>query len=207
MTTQTQGLRTDAAQNRDLILAAAREVFAETGITASLREISRRAGVSEPTLRRRFASKAELVAEAFADKVALYADLAHAALDRTDPGAAFRCFLTQVMEMQLVDRGFADVLNMTFPATMRCEQHRRRSYDAICRLIARAQEAGQLRRDFSPEDVVLVLLAHAGIAGGSGGLAKALSARFRHLLFEAFHLSRPEICPRRQSRRRSIAPC
>jgi AcrR family transcriptional regulator len=41
-----------------------------------MRQIAARAGVGEPTLRRRFASKGELVAEAFEDKVGRYAGLA-----------------------------------------------------------------------------------------------------------------------------------
>lgn len=189
MTMETNPLRADAARNRELILAAAREAFAESGLHVSMRQIARRAGVGEPTLRRRFASKTELVAEAFEDKIAIYADLAHKALEVTDAGTAFRCFLTQVMDMQLVDRGFADVLTMTFPATLHCEQHRRRSYAAIKALITKAQDAGALRKDFNAEDVVLVLLAHAGVAGGAGRLAKPFSARLQAFLFDAFGLN------------------
>jgi len=184
----TPRLRADAARNRELLLAAAREAFAEHGLDASMRQIAARAGVGEPTLRRRFASKEELIAEAFEDKVAQYADLALAALDRPDAGAAFREFLLQVMEMQLVDRGFADVLTTTFPPTMACEQHRRRSYEAVEQLIERAKDAGSLRPDFVAEDVVLVLLAHAGVVAGGGHVAKAFSARLRMLLFQAFGL-------------------
>lgn len=195
MTIETSLLRADAARNRELILAAAREVFAESGLQVSMRQVAKRAGVGEPTLRRRFASKEQLIAEAFEDKVVIYADMAHAALEVTDPGTAFRCFLTKVMEMQLVDRGFADVLTMTFPATVHCEQHRRRSYEAIKTLIARAQEAGTLRKDFNAEDVVLVLLAHAGVASGAGGLARPFSARLQAYLFEAFGLTPPGELP------------
>ncbi len=77
----TSSLRADAARNRELILDAARGAFAQHGLDVSLREIARRAGVSEPTLRRRFASKEELVGEAFEDKVEVYAGLALAALE------------------------------------------------------------------------------------------------------------------------------
>ncbi|WP_433501295.1 TetR/AcrR family transcriptional regulator [Sphaerimonospora sp. CA-214678] len=181
-------LRADAARNRELLLAAAREAFAEHGLDVSMRQIAARAGVAEPTLRRRFASKEELVAEAFEDKVARYADLALAALDQPDAGAAFRCFLNQVMEMQLGDRGFADVLTITFPPTMACEQHRRRSYEAVERLIARAKDDGVLRPDFVAEDIVLVLLAHAGVVGCGGAVAGAFSARLRALLLQTFGL-------------------
>lgn len=189
MATTSTSLRADAARNRELILKAARGLFAEEGLEVSMRQIARRAGVGEPTLRRRFASREELVAEAFEDKVAVYADLAEAALEHGDPAVGLRAFLEEVTQMQLVDRGFADVLTMTFPRTMRCEQHRRRSYGAVQTLIARAKTAGGLRQDFVAEDIVLVLLAHAGVAGGAGQVAGQFSARLRAYLFEAFGLS------------------
>ncbi|BCB89786.1 TetR/AcrR family transcriptional regulator [Phytohabitans suffuscus] len=195
MMTSGASLRADAARNRELILNAARELFAEEGLDVSMRQIARRAGVGEPTLRRRFASKEELVGEAFADKVAVYADLADAALEHPDPAAGLRGFLEEVTRMQLVDRGFADVLTMTFPRTMRCEQHRRRSYASIQALIARSQAAGVLREDFVAEDIVLLLLAHAGVAGGAGDVAGQFSARLRAYLFSAFGLPAPATLP------------
>lgn len=185
---RTTSLRADAARNRELILDAARELFAVEGLDVSLRQIAKRAGVGEPTLRRRFASKEELVAEAFEDKVAVYAELAGRALDDPDPAAGMRGFLDAITEMQLVDRGFADVLTMTFPRSMRCEQLRRRSYRAISALVQRAKDAGALRGDFSPEDIVLLLMAHAGVASAAGKVGPAFSARLRAYLYAAFGL-------------------
>src|SRR2546421_12875770 len=46
-------LRADARQNRERILAAARDVFVELGAGAPLEEISRRAGTGIATLYRR----------------------------------------------------------------------------------------------------------------------------------------------------------
>lgn len=154
-----------------------------------MRQIARQAGVGEPTLRRRFSSKEELIAEAFEDKVKTYADLAEQALGASDSSRGFREFLDAVMDMQLTDLGFAEVLTMTFPPTMRSEQHRRQSYEFIEALIAKAQDEGSLRRDFTAEDIVLMLLAHAGIAGGSGKLSKPFSYRFRAYVFDALGIS------------------
>ncbi|MCH5676598.1 TetR/AcrR family transcriptional regulator [Streptomyces gilvus] len=177
MPSRSEGLRADAARNRELILSAARTVFAEQGLGASMRQIAARAGVGEPTLRRRFASKEDLVAEAFEDKITVYADLARDALDEPEPGEGLFLFLEQVARMQLVDRGFAAVLTMTFPKSMRCEQERRRAFGTIQRLVTRAQEAGTLRQDFVTEDIVMLLLSHAGVVAGSGALAEQFSAR------------------------------
>ena len=182
-------LRADAAHNRTLILDAARELFADRGLNVSMRQIALRAGVGEPTLRRRFASKEALVAEAFEDKIGTYADLANAAAEHPDPAEGLRSFLAQAMDMQQADRGFADVLTLTFPRAMQCEQNRGRAYAAVKKLIAAAQDAGALRKDFVAEDVVLALMANAGVVGAAGSLGEVMSARLQAYLFEVFGLA------------------
>ncbi len=179
------GLRADAALNRERLVDAARLVFAEQGLDASLRQIALRAGVGEPTLRRRFSSKDELIAEVFHDKVARYADEAERALLDPQPWNGFATFVRSVAGMQLTDRGFTDVLTMTFPESMRTETHRRRAYRAVEAMVARAQDAGSLRRDFSPEDIVLILMAHAGVVAAAGDLAPVFSARLLEYLVQA----------------------
>jgi AcrR family transcriptional regulator len=54
-------LRADAARNAERIVRAARDVYGELGPEAPVEAISRRAGVGERTLYRRFPTKAELV--------------------------------------------------------------------------------------------------------------------------------------------------
>jgi AcrR family transcriptional regulator len=55
--------RIDARQNRDRLLAAAREVLAERGFEADVTEIAARAGVGAGTLYRHFANKQALILE------------------------------------------------------------------------------------------------------------------------------------------------
>jgi AcrR family transcriptional regulator len=117
-------LRADAVRNREKLLAAAREVFSKHGLDVSMRQIARHAGVSEPTLRRRFADRDELIAAVFEDKIVLYAEVAEAALKEHDPWAGFTGFLRRLARAQSVDRGFADVVTRTFPASMRYERNR-----------------------------------------------------------------------------------
>ncbi len=52
-----RGVRKDAARNREALLAAASEVYAERGVEASLEEIARRAGVGIGTLYRHFPNR------------------------------------------------------------------------------------------------------------------------------------------------------
>jgi AcrR family transcriptional regulator len=63
--------RVTAPERRELILAAAREVFLESGLAgARTKEIADRAGVNEALLYRHFASKEELFTEAIVEPLA-----------------------------------------------------------------------------------------------------------------------------------------
>jgi AcrR family transcriptional regulator len=62
-------LRSDALDNRDRILDAARAVFAAEGLNVPMREIARRAGVGPATLYRRFPTKEMLVTEAVTEQM------------------------------------------------------------------------------------------------------------------------------------------
>src|SRR6201995_785483 len=106
-------LRADAERNRTALLTAAREIFGEQGLDASLDEIARRARVGNATLYRRFPSRRELIAEVFAGRMAEYVELAEHALRESDPGAAFVGYLPRVCEMQATDRGLSELLTTT----------------------------------------------------------------------------------------------
>ena len=75
----TPALRRDAAANRERLIAAAEQVFAERGSEAGLDEIARAAGVGPATLYRRFGSRDALVREVLAMFYGRLIDLARAA--------------------------------------------------------------------------------------------------------------------------------
>ncbi|MDW8047571.1 MAG: helix-turn-helix domain-containing protein, partial [Chloroflexota bacterium] len=62
-----QSERSDARLNRERLLAAAREVLAERGAAAEMREIAERAGVAVGTLYRHFPTREALVAAIIAE--------------------------------------------------------------------------------------------------------------------------------------------
>lgn len=158
-----KGLRADAERNRQRLLEAAREVFAEQGLDASTNEVARRAGVGVATLFRRFPTRDDLVNAVFADKMADYAAAAEAALADPDPWHGFCVYIERICEMQAADRGFTDVLTLTFPTAKALETDRDKAFAALVDVIDRAQAAGKLRRDFVHQDVPLILMANAGV--------------------------------------------
>lgn len=176
-------LRADAERNRQRILEAARQAYAEEGLDVPMTEIARRAGVGIATLYRRYPTSDDLVTAAFTEKMEAYATAAESALEVEDPWVGFSDYLRTVCQMQVSDAGFADILSLT-PHDGFAEQ-RSRVFRAITRLIRRAQEAGALRRDFTHQDVPLVLMANAGLVRATAGNPKA-TARLTEYLIQAF---------------------
>ncbi|MBB5977936.1 TetR/AcrR family transcriptional regulator [Kribbella solani] len=161
-------LRADAERNRDRILAAARRLYATEGLAVSMASVAREAGVGKATLSRRFATRDELVTAVFADRMDAYAAAVGQALTDPDPWHGFTGYLEAVCAMQAADRGFADVLAMTFPAAKALEARRTEAYNGYVELVARAKATGRLRADFSPEDLVILLMANAGVVAATG---------------------------------------
>jgi AcrR family transcriptional regulator len=162
-------LRADAERNRAALLAAAREIFSEHGLDASLDEIARRAGVGNATLYRRFPTRRELIAEVFAGQMAEYVQLAERALAEPDPWAAFVGYLTRLCEMQAADRGLSELLvTTTFDDDYRLADLRAVAQRGASGVIERAQRAGALRADFGRADVRVLMMANAGVLQRSG---------------------------------------
>jgi hypothetical protein len=102
---------------------------------------------------------------------AAYADAADTALADPDPWHAFGAHLERICAMQAADRGFTHVLTMTFPTAKALEADRDRAYRGLVELIARARATGRLRADLVPEDVVLLLMANAGVVSATADAA------------------------------------
>jgi AcrR family transcriptional regulator len=192
-------LRADAERNRTAIVAAAQQVFAERGLTVPLDEVARRAGVGEATLHRRFPDRASLIAGAFTDKMAAYARVSAEALAHDDPWKGFCAYVRQVCAMQSGDRGFADVLTVTFapvnPVVEQLEHHRNAAYRNWLTLIRNAKAAGRLRADFHSEDLVLLLMANAGVVAATADSAPNAWQRLVEYALQAFAAANTEPLP------------
>jgi len=188
-------LRTDAERNRTLLLAAAHKVFAEQGLEAPMAEIARRAGVGIATLYRRFPTRDDLITATFAMKMKAYVDAIDQALQDPDPWRGFCGYIERVCEMQASDRGFTHVLTLTFPTAKAFEADRNRSYEGFSQLVASAKETGRLRPDFSTEDLILLLMANAGVISATGESAPDAWRRLVAYMVQAFSADHTEPLP------------
>jgi AcrR family transcriptional regulator len=152
-------LRADAQRNRERIIAAAVEVFAEQGLEASTAEIAQRAGVGEATLFRRFASKDELIIAIVETQMGAAVAMANECLTDDDPGAGLERFVAWMVERSVADRGVMDAAKNTCMMRDELEPMRRNMMTAMSALVKRAQQAGAVRADLTGQD--LGILAHS----------------------------------------------
>ena len=145
-------LRADAQRNLGRVLDAAAEAFAERGPDVSIDEIARRAGVGHATVFRHFPTKDALIVSVLNERVSELIAAAEAALSHPDAGDALLRFAWYAAELQVRDRRLYDCYG-------RCAETPRIAelYDAVARLVSRAQEAGAVRSDIKPSDVRTLL--------------------------------------------------
>jgi AcrR family transcriptional regulator len=143
-------MRADARRNRQRILDAARDAFAEAGRAVPLDEIAARAGVGPGTVYRHFPSKEALFQAVAAARVDdLIADARHRGID-TDPGAAFFGFLARLTAEGAAKRDTSDAIGI--PGPVRAALH-----DALAVLLQRAQAAGAVRPGVTASDLITIL--------------------------------------------------
>jgi AcrR family transcriptional regulator len=151
-------LRRDAERNRQRILEAARQAFAEQGLSVTLDEIGRRAGVGVGTVYRRFPDKQQLIDALFEDRINEFVALAEECLARDDAWDGLVHFLERATQEHACDRGFKEVALSGSDGLERCSFARALMEPVLVRLVARAQADGSLRSDLAATDLPLLQL-------------------------------------------------
>ena len=146
-------LRKDAEHNRRLILDVAAQAFAERGLDVGFEEIARRAGIGVGTVYRRFPDRKVLVEALFAQRIEEMISLAQASLDDPDPWSGLCGFLAGSLQMQVSDRGLRAVLGTTTHGSGALAVVQERLRPVVDAVVARAIDAGELRRDVHTLDL------------------------------------------------------
>ena len=171
-------MRADARKNYERILAAAREVVAEQGANASLRDVARRAGVGDGTLYRHFPSR-EAILEALlrTDVDKLTAQAAELENTRT-PEEALATWLRGCVDLNHQYRGITALLTASLNDTGSALHNSCVAlHDIGARLLERAQTAGSARSDIDGTDLFALVSALSWVYD-----QPALADRANHLL-------------------------
>src|SRR3954471_4548077 len=140
-------MRRDAAANRERLLAAAGELFAQRGLTVTLNDIAHHAGVGIGTAYRRFANKEEVIDALFEEGLQNLAAVAHEALDDPDAWHGLVMFLERSLDLQFGDRGLNQLMNYPALGSARISEARDRIAPLIQALVDKAKEQGVVRPD------------------------------------------------------------
>jgi len=159
---KTRPLRADAARNRQLLLDAARDAFASHGVSASLDDVARAAGVGPGTLYRHFPTRDALVLAVIDEGLIEIHRLGATLKEGADPVDALFRWLDAFIEQGSTFQGLARTLASPPPsAEADSPCHLARCSGAA--LVARAVEAGLLRDDIDADDVLDMAAAIAWI--------------------------------------------
>jgi AcrR family transcriptional regulator len=159
-TASTRPQRADARRNRERILAAARELFAEDGQGTQMDDIARRAAVGVGTVYRHFPTKDALIGELVRAKLLHHAERARAWHDDADGWVAFEGFVREAVQEMAADASQQRMMWVANEVALEYAVDAREALqEAAGRLIERAQRSGEMRLDFSVDDMPTVMCA------------------------------------------------
>jgi AcrR family transcriptional regulator len=153
-------MRADARRNRELILAAARELFASEKPDVQIDEVAARAGVGVGTVYRHFPDKEALMGELVRERFVSFNARMQEAIDDegSDPfdalAGALRANAAESASDAATRRAFMNGGERVF-AHAEAEKEEFLRLAEI--LVSRAHRAGELREDFAAGDVPMVM--------------------------------------------------
>jgi AcrR family transcriptional regulator len=158
MAVQSRQPRADARRNRDRLLEAARQAFAAEGLSVSLDEIARRAGVGPGTLYRHFPTKEALFEAVVHERLRRLVDQARALGAAGDPATALFTVLGSIVADAAEKADLIDALasaGIEVRTTVAATAADLRS--EIGRILSRAQASGTVRADIGTAELMAAL--------------------------------------------------
>ncbi|MBT0768654.1 TetR/AcrR family transcriptional regulator [Kineosporia sp. J2-2] len=156
---RSRAARSDAARNREHLLAVATRVFASAGAEPSMRAIAREAGVGIGTLYRHFPTRESLVDAIYQDQVVRLTAGAHELLARLAPAAAMRRWMDLFGDWIATKNGMLDtLLAMIDAGEIAHASTRGELLAAVTAILDAGRAAGDLRSDVTAEDIASALI-------------------------------------------------
>jgi AcrR family transcriptional regulator len=164
--------RADAQRNRDRLLTAAEAALDAHGVSASLDDISRAAGVGNATLYRHFPTRADLIEAVYDERIRQLCAEAAELSEVREPAGALREWLRALVAHITDSRVLADAFTASREGTPDLEPPQVAAwhsaiFDAALPLLTAAQGAGAIRPDLTLMEL-LALTAAVARAGDPG---------------------------------------
>jgi AcrR family transcriptional regulator len=166
-----QPRRSDARQNRDRLIAVAREALRESP-DASLNSIAKRAGVGAGTLYRHFPNRESLVFAVYREEVEIVSAEAAKLLAEHPPVEALRFWFESLCAAIRTKHGLGEALNSPEAEKAIADSYAP-TIAAITELLAAGEAAGELKPGLDPGDVLLLMSFLWRTADDDAGRAQA----------------------------------
>lgn len=189
-------LRADAQRNRELLLAAAREVFSERGTDAPLDEVARRAGIGNATMYRHFPDRRELLIAVYAEEVTALRAQGEALLGHQAPEDGLFVWMLAFIAHVAAKRDLA----LAIPADQGGQRAalfdgwHKAMHSTASRLLARARAAGVVSGDLDASDLLALASAIALASAGPDQAGRYLAILW-HGIAQPCHLGQPGLRP------------
>lgn len=173
-------MRTDAQRNRERLLGAAAAIFRERGLDVGVGEIAEAAGLGRATLFRNFATKEDLIAAIVLEQMqgAITAGRALLARDADDTEIAFT-FIADMVGRQRANRALLEGVGEQLGSHPEVSAAYAEILVILDALLDRGKEAGAIRPEVVPQDVMMLI---KGICLTTGpGTGDGPEALLRHL--------------------------
>ncbi|MDH6198716.1 AcrR family transcriptional regulator [Mycobacterium frederiksbergense] len=177
-------LRRDAERNRQRVLDAARKLFAEKGLEATLNDVAHYANVGVGTVYRRFATKEELIEAIFVDGMEQLTALAESALQQEDSWQGFAWYVEKMCEITATDRGLREIAFSKAYGCDRVAACQERLVPVLTKLVERAQIDGYLRQELSSTDMPIFGLLAGTVSEFAGNVDPDLWRRYVAFLLD-----------------------
>jgi AcrR family transcriptional regulator len=188
-------LRRDAEINRQRLLTAAGELFAQRGLDVTLNDIAHHAGVGVGTAYRRFANKEEVIDALFEQRLDQVAALAAEALEHPDAWQGLTTFLERSLRMQLDDRGLTQLLNNPQLTPHRVNQARDRIAPLVNTIVDRAKTQGVLRPDTEGTDAIFIQVALTAVMDTTRDVEPTLYRRYLTIFLDGMRADHGPLTP------------
>jgi AcrR family transcriptional regulator len=169
--------RKDARRNREAILTAARELFAESA-DFPMYEVARRAGVGQATLYRNFPDRRDLAAALLLEEMQHTEQLA---ADHAGDPDAFFVLLRNIVDTIARFHALGELAREDTCLGSELHSRKRRLRELLKEPLRAAKAAGTVRCDLTIDDVFLVVLMIRGTIDGTDGPAGRAAAASRAL--------------------------
>jgi AcrR family transcriptional regulator len=193
-------LRADARRNREAVISAAKQLFAERGLDVQVPDVAKSANVGVGTVYRSFPTKDALIAALVAERFERLALQAREALEADDAWEGFSGFIRACAQIQFDDRALCEVMGSR--PEMMDTAARAADLPELCdRLVKRAQRSGDLRRDLSWEDIPMIACGLGPMIHASVGPATGRWPRLVEIILDGLRAPGTRKLPRVQSSR------